>query len=136
MLHAISITVYLTYLFVKLSILLLYLRLFEVKKILRCLIWAGIAVQVVGYAGLIGERIAEYYICNLDLASHSLCRNSYKFTNIQAVFSVLTDFYVLLLPVKVILGLHMSWRRKLGVMSVFVTGLLWVCLQASCASIR
>ncbi|KAI4098829.1 MAG: hypothetical protein L6R37_006283 [Teloschistes peruensis] len=101
-------------------------KLFEVKKILRCLIWAGIAVQVVGYAGLIGERIAEYYICNLDLASHSLCRNSYKFTNIQAVFSVLTDFYVLLLPVKVILGLHMSWRRKLGVMSVFVTGLLVV----------
>ncbi|KAL9579754.1 MAG: hypothetical protein Q9212_004915 [Teloschistes hypoglaucus] len=115
---------YITYLFVKLSILLLYLRLFEVKRILRYLIWAGIALQVVGYAGVIGEKIAEYHICNLDFTSHSLCRNSYKVTNFQAVFSVLTDFYVLLLPIKVILGLQMSWKRKWGVLIIFVTGLL------------
>lgn len=124
MLRAANITSCITYLFVKVSILLLYSRLFGVNRILRFFIRAGIALQIVGYTGLIGEAIVEIYLCSWNPRPHSFCNHDYKVQYAQAVFSVLTDFYILILPIKVILGLQMSWRRKSGVMSVFMTGLL------------
>ncbi|KAL8690463.1 MAG: hypothetical protein Q9218_004099, partial [Villophora microphyllina] len=45
-------------------------------------------------------------------------------TEVQAAFSVLTDFYILILPIPVIMGMQMTLWRKLGILGIFMTGLL------------
>lgn len=117
---------YPTYLFVKLSALLLYTRIFSVTRKLRWSIWVGIILQVIGYAAFTGHAIALTAICiNTKTATtNTLCLNSYKVTYTQSLFSVFTDFYVLLLPIGVLLKLQMSLRRKIGVILIFMTGLL------------
>lgn len=115
-----------TYLFVKVSILLLYYRLFSIDRNVRYLIWAGIILQVIGYSAFTGCAIGLEVICT-DAAiaeTNAFCVNSYKVTYTQSLFSVVTDFYVLLLPVGVVLKLQLSPRRKIGVIMVFMTGLL------------
>ncbi|KAL9594863.1 MAG: hypothetical protein Q9179_005207 [Wetmoreana sp. 5 TL-2023] len=122
-----AITSYLSFFFVKLSILLLYLRLFAIERTMRYLIWGGISLQVIGYAGLLGHVISLEVECYGKTATtHSLCVNSYKVIYVEGIFSVVTDFYILLLPVRNVLGLKLSWRRRMGVLGVFMTGLLAV----------
>lgn len=92
---------------------------------MRYLIWGGIILQVVGYAGFAGQALATQIQCTVETAAtRSLCVNSLKVAYIQAVFSVVTDFYILILPIRVVAKLQMSWRRKLGVLTVFMIGLL------------
>lgn len=115
-----------TYLFVKVSILLLYYRLFSIDRNVRYLIWAGIILQVIGYSAFTGCAIGleVIYTDAAITATNAFCVNNYKVTYIQSLFSVVTDFYVLLLPVGVVLKLQLSPSRKISVIMVFMTGLL------------
>ena len=45
-------------------------------------------------------------------------------TYIQGVFNVVSDFYLLLLPVPVVWNLQMPLRKKIGILTIFTTGLL------------
>ena len=128
---------YPTYLFVKLSILLLYYRLFSVIKEIRYLIWAGILLQVIGYTAFTGYAIGLEIICSDPAIAETdaYCVNSYKVTYTQSLFSVITDFYVLLLPIGVVAKLQLSLRRRIGLIMVFMTGLLYALrLTAFCKS--
>lgn len=40
------------------------------------------------------------------------------------VFGVVTDFYVLIIPMHLVLQLHLPVRKKVGVCGIFITGLL------------
>ena len=42
----------------------------------------------------------------------------------QGVFGVLSDIYLLVIPVQMIFQLHFSLGRKIGVSSVFMIGIL------------
>jgi hypothetical protein len=42
----------------------------------------------------------------------------------QGIFGTISDFYVLYIPVHIVSGLRMPNRRKIGVISIFLTGLL------------
>ena len=110
----------------KLSILLLYYRLFCVNIKIRYLIWAGIFLQVIGYGAFTGCAIGLEIICSTATAAqrNAFCLNNYKVTYTQSLFSFLTDIYVLLLPISVVVRLQLSVRRKLGVIMIFMTGLL------------
>lgn len=116
---------FVTLFFAKVSILLLYLRVFSVKKILRYLIWSVIILQAIGYASFVGVTVALEVECiALTALTKSLCVKNFILTYAQTSFSVFTDFYILLLPLKAVIGLQMSSRRKVGVLIVFITGLL------------
>ena len=112
----------------KISVLLLYHRLFSVNVRVRYLIWAGIFLQVIGYIAFTGCAIGIEVICSTATAAetNAFCLNNYKVTYTQSLFSFLTDVYVLLLPIGVVAGLQLSPRRKVGVIMIFMTGLLCV----------
>jgi hypothetical protein len=107
----------------KLAILMLYFRLFNVYRFLRIMIHVGIWTTVILHGTTI---IAAMAVCTTDNAlAYSKC--SGKTTTIALVASVvnvLSDFYILLIPVLGVWKLHMNVRRKLGVLAVFSTGLL------------
>jgi len=42
----------------------------------------------------------------------------------QGVFSTISDFYVLFIPIQLISGLQMPIGRKVGVIGIFLTGLM------------
>ena len=48
------------------------------------------------------------------------------------VFGVVSDFYILLIPITGLIQLQLEWRRKVGVMLVFLTGLLYVIAPSVC----
>lgn len=105
--------------------MLLYLRIFAVNPSMRYLIWGGIGLQVIVYTATTAIAISLELVCAADSAlTNSFCANQYKNTVFQAVFSFATDLYVLVLPIKPLLNLQLSSRRRTGVMILFATGLL------------
>lgn len=105
--------------------MLLYLRIFAVEQTMRYLLWGGIGIQVVVYTATTACAIADVFLCTAESAHRiSFCVNEYKVGLFQVVFTFATDLYVLILPIKPVLGLQLSPRRKIGVMILFGTGLL------------
>ena len=48
-------------------------------------------------------------------------------------FGVISDLYILLIPITGLLQFRLAWRRKVGVMLIFLTGLLYDLLsQLTC----
>ena len=125
MLFLLPISANLTALFVKVSIFLLYLWLFSIKETMRWPIWIGIALQIVAYAAFMGYGIGIEVLCDAEtMTTYRICTNMYKIIYAPALFSVVTDFYILLLPLRVVSEMHLSLRTKLGVLGIFMTGLL------------
>lgn len=108
---------------VKLSILLLYLRIFSIKRSLRYLIWIGIASQILFLPTYTVYYIIQDYKC-LSLAAQgtSFCRNGYIFLVVQATYNVLTDIYIILLPIPAVRKLQIPMRKKTGVIVIFAAG--------------
>lgn len=52
------------------------------------------------------------------------CRKSTVFGIVQGVFGIVSDLYLLVIPIPAVMGLQMPRRRKLGVIAIFMTGLL------------
>ena len=109
----------------KLSLLLLYHRLFGVNKTMRYLIYFGIAFQAVFYLINTGFYAAAEAIC-ISAANlrTRFCLREWIFTIIQGTVNVVTDFYVLILPVAMVSRLQLTPGRKFGVIAIFLTGLL------------
>ena len=104
--------------FIKLCILWGYNRIFHVDKATKWAIWLGIFA------------VSVFYIVTfaIDLAAIVSFQTLPWATGI---FSIVTDFYVLLLPLPLILGLNMSRGRKIRVVAVFSLGLLYVLVHHS-----
>ena len=115
-------------LFAKLSLFLLYYRLFASDY------WTKIAI----YLGII--TVCLFYIaCCITLLILCLpkpgeswisprfqvrCAPAFKLGNAHGWFGLLSDLYIFFLPLPVLWGLHMALRKKLGVVAVFLTGLM------------
>lgn len=41
--------------------------------------------------------------------------------------SLILDLYILVLPISVVWNLHVNLRRRIGVLAIFATGLMYVC---------
>ncbi|KAK3688814.1 hypothetical protein B0T22DRAFT_480049 [Podospora appendiculata] len=110
----------------KVSILLLYLRLFNVSQHLTMAIHVGIAVLTLFYTAVTGTVIACMVQCTdiMTRNSNQFCLNfSGPVLILIATFNVLTDFWILALPLPLILRLRLPYREKLGVVVVFTAGL-------------
>jgi hypothetical protein len=105
--------------------MLLYLRVFSVSKTLKIVVYIGIVVMSLFYTAMIGIAIGSLVKCNgINALTVQFCRNySGPIIMLNAVFNVITDFYVLLLPIPLILKLHLNLKRKIGVLAVFSGGL-------------
>ena len=110
--------------------MLLYLRISSVDRGLRHAIYYGIIFQALFYAAIIGVGIGALVECNgLSQLSNQFCINFGKPVVILiAAVNVITDFYVLALPIRRVLKLQLSFKRKLGLLVVFAGGLVYVIL--------
>ncbi|KAI2467416.1 hypothetical protein F4781DRAFT_402319 [Annulohypoxylon bovei var. microspora] len=119
----------------KTSLLVLYLRMFRVDKTANILIWIGIILIVLFYSACI---IGTSYLCRqsqwpsnasptefLILQSQSGCNHpQLNLAAGQGVFSTVSDLYVLVIPINLIWGLRLPLRRRVGICSIFLVGLL------------
>ncbi|CAG8949654.1 hypothetical protein HYFRA_00007888 [Hymenoscyphus fraxineus] len=122
--YAQTMVAYPSILFAKISILLLYLRIFTVKKEIRYLIYGGIAWTIVTYGPFI-VTINWYCAPHIgeDWGLKSLLRCS-KFADWQifaTVMGVILDLFILILPMPLLRRLHLSRNKKVGLIFVFGT---------------
>lgn len=112
----------------KLSILVMYNRLFSVDKVFRRLIMA-ISALVLGFwigcttANLVNCVPMKYVWIN-SLTDPRYCFNFNIFWFAGGICETVIDIMVLLLPIKAIFGLQFSIRQKLAIGSVFLLGAL------------
>lgn len=53
------------------------------------------------------------------------CRNGLQdYGVVQGIFGLVTDFYLLFIPVPAVLSLQLPTRKKIGVIAIFMTGFL------------
>ncbi|KAI9155642.1 Xylooligosaccharide oxidase [Paramyrothecium foliicola] len=130
-------------LFIKTSLLFLYLRLFKPAKSAKRMIWTGIMVVVMGYLGCMGAEIAVCVPHPGDiggwLSTQLLVRCNkpqVRLNMAQAIFSVVSDAYVLFLPLHFVARLKLSRGRKIAVGAVFLIGLLSLIACIICAFYR
>ena len=121
--------------FVKLSLLLLYLRLFKPSKVTRWLVYGGIIACGIFYSASIISNCAlclpkpgqpdddtawrlSFTECSLPSQKLAIC---------QAVFSTLSDIYLLVIPIRSIFQLQLlPLKRKIGVSAIFTIGIVYV----------
>ncbi|KAI1211647.1 uncharacterized protein F4807DRAFT_396986 [Annulohypoxylon truncatum] len=121
--------------FLKSSLLTFYLRLFGPLKIARILLWTSLVVITLFYticfvidAIICGQFLSHPNLLAMDSAhsdpDESCSARQRPIWIIMGVFSVISDFYILTIPVCLTLRLRLPLRRKIGVCCIFLTGLL------------
>ncbi|KAL4881108.1 hypothetical protein BJY04DRAFT_218624 [Aspergillus karnatakaensis] len=115
--------------FAKLSILLLYKRLFLVGWE-RIAIWAGIVMVTVLYGTFILLAILNTAICINEYSTDlwatltSFCVFQHRQVLVwTAAVNISTDFYVVILPINRFVRLQISRRKKIGLCMIFASGL-------------
>lgn len=121
-----------TFIFVKTTLLVLYLRLFHPSKGTVIMIWLGIVVITSFY---LATMIADVVLCTphkgdggyLSVKTQTRCgQPSLKLSSAQGVFGVVSDFYIIIIPIQLVWQMRLPTGRKIGVSAVFLTGLLYV----------
>ena len=113
---------------IKVTLFLLILHIFNTLRWIRVLVYIGLLFNVLFYfsgsgvlIALCAPRAGQDYAY---AARTERCRRSTAFGIVQGVFGIVSDFYLLLIPIPAVLGLQMPWRRKFGVIAIFMTGLV------------
>lgn len=89
------------------------------------MIWFGIIFILLFYiATLIVYAIVGRFRLPVDQGPLKVMVN----TNVvQGVVGLLTDLYILFIPLHLVLGLNLPLGRKIGVCAIFLSGLMYVC---------
>ena len=119
----------------KVSIVLLYLRIFTPGKAFRY--WCKALLVFVGSYGLLSLMLTIFQ-CRppgraWDRSQNGNCINLTAFWYANAGFSLFSDIAILVFPIPVISTLHLPWRQKMSLILVFAVGGLWV-IPCSCLS--
>ena len=118
---------------IKLTLFLLYLHIFSRVRWLKCLVWAGIILAAAFYGSMIivfsvictprnGESYAEAF-------QTPKCLKAADVSLAAGIFNMVSDIYLLVIPIPAVWGLKMERKRKLGVLIIFATGFSWVNLR-------
>lgn len=112
---------------IKLSLFLMYLRLFEVLKWFKRLVWAGILCTGLFYIStsvakivLCAPRGGETYVIAFSKAQ---CGSTKQIGVVAGVFNIISDLYLLLIPMPAVWNLNTSKRNRLGILACFLTGI-------------
>ncbi|KAL8767655.1 MAG: hypothetical protein Q9209_005914 [Squamulea sp. 1 TL-2023] len=87
-------------------------------------IWANVLFYVIGFfvtllICLPRKALWDPYVRNIK------CLNIVAAELASAVFNAVSDFAILILPISAVWQLRMQRKKKMAVLAVFVTGLLW-----------
>ncbi|KAL8804144.1 MAG: hypothetical protein Q9200_005950 [Gallowayella weberi] len=113
---------------IKTSLFLLYRQIFSTKRYLQNLVWAGIIVTGLFYwsstiakIALCAPRRHETYIMAFATAR---CGRTKTLAVGSGVFNILSDLYLIVIPIPPTLALHLNPRKKWRLIAVFLTGIL------------
>jgi hypothetical protein len=114
---------------IKTTLLLLYLRIFRPSTTANVMIWLGIASVTLFYLAC-----AVVYIILFvprpggntawGKMSHRTSMIILDLAAAQGVVGCVQDLYILIIPIHLVSGLRLARRRKIGVIALFLTGLL------------
>lgn len=112
----------------KLSLFILYMRLFEQDKRTRILTWVGIVSCTMYY---IFELVFALVLCSPWPGENHIapylsgrCTLMRVYGNGISLLNVVSDIYLVFIPIPVVRRLHMSRGKKIRVCSVFMLGIL------------
>ena len=132
----------------KSALIILYIRIFrpskKVQVVLQCSIVLVVIAYVVGIVASVStcapvvSRNKHTEIKIEDISNMSNIADGMEtfqvdnrcgaalltITGVIGIFSVITDFYVLIVPISLILSTRLPPQRKLGICAIFLTGLL------------
>lgn len=121
-----------TVFFAKVSILLIYLRLFKIDRPLRISIHVGLILMALFHAAIIGVGIGTVIKCvGVSASTSTFCNAASGSIQLaQSAFNVVTDFWILILPMPLVRKLQLPRSRKIGLFFVFGAGVLYACVLA------
>ncbi|KAL9041315.1 MAG: hypothetical protein Q9180_001356 [Flavoplaca navasiana] len=111
-----------TMFFTKLSIFILYYRIFSPSKTMRYLIYFGIGANFIYYT--IYLFIYSFYCPNTSKKAPTCGHEVKVISVVTSAINVVSDFYILLIPLAAISSLQLPKKRKVGLFAVFFTGFL------------
>lgn len=117
---------------IKLSLFIFYHRLFKIDEIVRWLIYGGITACGVFYS------VCFVVILSIMIPSPNqpntntswtlhYSRNSDHNENVWlavGIFGIISDIYLLMIPIRSVYQLQLPIKRKLGVIAIFLVGLM------------
>ncbi|OCL09525.1 hypothetical protein AOQ84DRAFT_220784 [Glonium stellatum] len=116
---------------IKLCILLGYNRIFQIDRMTKRLIWFAIFALTVFY---IICFFCDLFYCtpvqrawNRALPGHCISYAALPWAT--GIFNIISDFYILIIPMPLILGLTMKLARKIRIVSIFSLG-LFTCIAS------
>ena len=114
----------------KMSLFILLLRIFSRLTWLRNLVFFGIIFNFLytvacflTFAILCFPARGQSWTLNLQTPK---CLRSVQLGFTQGAINIACDFYLLLIPLPAVLTLQIPTRKKLGIVSIFTTGLMYV----------
>jgi hypothetical protein len=118
---------------IKFCILLGFLRMFKTDRGTKWGIWIGLTACSIFY---IVTFFIDVFRCKPVEAAwnptvNGTCLSYAAFPWATGVFHVVSDFYILMLPLPVIFKMHMPLARRLRVVSIFGLGTLSVSRDTS-----
>lgn len=115
-------------LFTKLSLFWMYLRVFSPNIRTRYLIHFGTVIVVLFYIACLLVLIISWTPRREETWMQAVNSNdagrNLVLTYVMAAFNVVSDFYILVLPLPVVWRLQMPMRRKVGIYGVLMTGFM------------
>ncbi|KAI9670004.1 MAG: hypothetical protein M1831_007040 [Alyxoria varia] len=117
---------------IKMSIIFLYLRLFGIHRRFRIAAWIAVAILA---ANMISITLVAIFTCSPPNAFYdptvkaTYCIDDLKLSWAQASLNVITDVIVILLPVRELCNLQISFKKKAGLAMLFALGGLTVVLS-------
>lgn len=117
--------------FVKVSIVLMYLRL-NPEKVFRYIAWLIIAFDITysSISVLVATVGCQPIAGGWDITIPSTCVNKKAYYYAQAVFNIVSDFCTLALPVRMCWRLQMHRRQRILLVLLFTVGSLLVPFNA------
>ncbi len=114
--------------FAKISIILLYLRVFGVNRRFRwaCYLLGSIVVAYCLLCTMIILIRCTPVSANWNLRTKGKCVKLIPVLIVIGGFNIATDVTLLVLPVPLIWKLRLPWPKRLGVFAAFATGILSV----------
>ncbi|KAI0470240.1 hypothetical protein F4859DRAFT_522738 [Xylaria cf. heliscus] len=122
---------------IKVSVLVLCLRIFHPSRVARMFIWIGITIITLFY--VVTTAVSIYFFVPHDgdggwgsPKNNARSGGPSRIINvIVGLGSALSDYYVLVIPISIVLSLHLPLKRKIGVACIFLLGLLSAALSTA-----
>ena len=119
-----------TVFFIKISILILYMRVFSPHRQVRYWIYAGMGytfitntVTTVLFGALCAPRNGQDYI--IQYTAPICVDNVDNLALAISIVNFVSDIYLLVLPLPMIWKLQLSPKRRMGLIAIFSTGILY-----------